>query len=92
MFLGAKTNEIVRTFDELFRRGQGEDGHNFTPETCPRRVLLMGTMGEIPNSSKGPKEVKRYFCQTRKEMQLSSESSTPGTSCTLVQVQKRLGL
>ena len=37
------------------------------------------------------KEGKRYFDKTRNEMRLASESSSPGTSCTLVQVQKRLG-
>ena len=32
-----------------------------------------------------------FFCNTRKEMQLTSTSSNPDTSVTLVQVQKRLG-
>ena len=35
------------------------------------------------------KEVKRDFCKTRKEMHLTSRSSSPNTS--LVQVRKRLG-
>ena len=37
------------------------------------------------------KEVKRYFCKTRKEMQLTSQGPSRDTSCTLVQVQKRHG-
>ena len=40
---------------------------------------------------KGRKKVMGNFCKTRKEMQLTSESSSPGTSWRLVQVQTRLG-
>ena len=36
--------------------------------------------------------IMRNFRKTRKEMLLASESSSPGTSCMLVQVQKRLGI
>ena len=36
------------------------------------------------------KEVKRYFCKTQKEMQLTSESSSLDTSCTSGQVHKKL--
>ena len=36
-------------------------------------------------------EVMRYFSKTRKEMQLTSGSSTKETSCTLVDVYKNLG-
>ena len=37
------------------------------------------------------KEVKRYFYKPRDEMQLTSRGSSLDTSCTSVQVQKRLG-
>ena len=56
---------------------------NFTPETCPHRVLAMGVMNEIPVSSKEPKGGKAQFLQ-------DSGSSSLDTPCTLVQDRKRL--
>ena len=38
-----------------------EDGHNFTPEICPHRVLFMGMMNEVPISSKGLQVGKSLF-------------------------------
>ena len=83
MLPGAKTNDIVLEIDEWIRQSQGEDGQNFTPETCPHRVLLKVMMNEIPISSKEPKGGKAQFLQ-------DSGSSSLDTSCTLVQDRKRL--
>ena len=49
-------------------------------------------MHEIPISSKGPNGCNALFCKTRKEMQATSGRSSPVTSCTLVLVQKRVGI
>ena len=91
IFLVAKENEIMVTIDEWIRQGKGQDGQHFTPEICRHRVLFMEMMSEIPKISGNREEAKRYLCKTRKEMQLSSGRSSPDTSCTLVQVRKRLG-
>ena len=60
---GKKTNEIVREIAEWIRKGQGEDGQSFAPETCPHRVLFMGMMSGTPSSVKEPKEGKTPFLQ-----------------------------
>ena len=49
-------------------------------------------MHEIPISSKGPSGGNALFCKTRKEMHATSGRSSPVTSCTLVLVQKRVGI
>ena len=77
IFLGAETNDMVLRIDEWIRQGQGEDGQTFTPETCPHRVIFMGMMNHFPFLQRDRKEVQRNFCKTRKEMQLTSESSRP---------------
>ena len=48
---------------------------------------FLGIVNNIPISSKEPKGVKALFLQDAKEMQLDSPGSSPGTSCTLVQVR-----
>ena len=61
LFLGKKTNEIVRVIDEWIRKSQGEDEQHFTPETCPHRVIFKEMMNEIPISSKEPKAGTALF-------------------------------
>ena len=81
MFLGATTFEMVK-IDEWIWQGQGEDWHNFTPETCPHRVLFSWKWrAKFWVLQKGLKERMRHFCKAPKEMQLTSGSSNPGTSC-----------
>ena len=80
VFLGRKTNEIVLEIDEWIRQGQREDGQHFSPETC-HRVPFMGGYMKFRFHQRHQKEVKRYFCKTRKEMHLTSGSSSKDTSC-----------
>ena len=57
-----RTRSCVRSMNG-FEKAQGQDGQNFTPETCPHRVLFMGMMNEIPISSKGAKAGEALFLQ-----------------------------
>ena len=61
IFPGAKTNEMTLNIDESIRKGQGEDGQQFTQKTYPHRDILMGMMNEIRISSQGPKGGNAQF-------------------------------
>ena len=84
ILLDGETNEVVLEIDEWIRQGQGEDGQHFTPENSSSSSTHHGL-------ERHRKEVKRDFCTTRKEMQLTSGSSSLETSGTCVQVLKRFG-
>ena len=52
-----------------------------TPETYSHRVIFMEMMSDIPISSNGPKRNNVHIsAKRRKEMQLTSESSSPQTT------------
>ena len=83
---GAKTHEIVREIDECIQQSQGEYG-----EVYSRNVSSSNHGNDDGNFDffkRDRKKVMRFFCKTLKEMQLTSGSSSPDTSCTLVQVRK----
>ena len=80
LFLGSKTKEIVLKIDEFIRQSRGEDGQLFF---CSRHLLALIELSvwewwmKFRFLQGDRKEVMRYFCKTRKEMPLTSESSSP---------------
>ena len=76
--------------DEWIRKGQGEDGQQFTQETYPHRGILIGMMNEIPISSQGPKGGNTKCLQDAERNAAYFGKFKLGTLCVLVQVQKNL--
>ena len=61
--------------DDWILSGQGSDGKRFTQETCPRRVIFMGMMNDVPITSVPPKDEYEKFLQECRMLQVMGPSA-----------------
>ena len=64
--------------DDWISLDQESDGNQFTPETCPHRVIFVGKMNGVPISPQAPKEAYEKFLQDAKNNAESFNRIEPG--------------